>query len=93
MLKSYFYVSHYWSGERSEYTQLLHAALHRGRQHSVAIVGMEDQRIRPGIGDPLPKTSAANEISDDLGFFPLRHIAGHHFEAQYFRRRLDRRAR
>jgi hypothetical protein len=49
--------------------------------YGVAVIGMEDQRLEPTFADPLPQTSAANEISGDLRLFPLGHIPSHHFAA------------
>ena len=70
-----------WSGERSEYPQLFQPACQRGCSHCVAVIGMEVQWLVAAFADPLPQTSAADEISGDLGLFPIGPIPGHHFAA------------
>jgi len=42
---------------------------------------MENQRLGPTFADPLPQAGPADEISGDLGLFPIGNIPGHHFAA------------
>jgi len=42
---------------------------------------MEDQRLEPAFADPLPQAGSADEISSDLGLFPLGDIPGHELAA------------
>jgi len=65
------------SGEGSEHPQLLQPALERGGPHGVAVIGVENQRLRPTFADPLPEAGAADEIKGDLGVLPLSHLPGH----------------
>ena len=48
---------------------------------ALPFIGMEDQRLGPIFADPLPQAGPTNEISVNLGLFPLGNIPGHHFAA------------
>ena len=68
-------------GEGSEHTQLLKPALQGGGPHGVAVIGMEDQRLGPSLADPFAQAGTADQISGDLGFFPIGDIPGHDLAA------------
>jgi hypothetical protein len=53
-----------WPGEGSEYPKLHQPAFQGGCPHCVAVIGMEDQRVGPTFADPLPQTSAADEVGN-----------------------------
>lgn len=69
------------SGEGTEHTQFGQPGLEGGGPHGIAVVGTGDQRLGPALADPLPQTGAADEISGDLGLFPLGHVPGQHLAA------------
>jgi hypothetical protein len=42
---------------------------------------MEDQWLAAALADPLPQAGPADEISGDLGLFPIGHIPCNPFAA------------
>ena len=76
-------VRHPWPGEGPQDSQLLQPGFQRGRPHSVAVVGMLDQRLFAPLADPLADAGPTDQIGCDGWVFSFGDIPGLHLAAAH----------